>query len=164
MRCFAHPTVETSLLCGKCEKPICPKCMVGTPVGMRCRECANIQRHPIFQVPVRYYLVAVGVGLGLALVFGTLWALVRISFTSSGYFSFVISLAVGYGIGEVIGLAVRRKRGPGLAIIGGVSVAACYLVGLLAAPDLVFSVRFGFTLWDVLFGAAGALIAVSLLR
>ncbi|MEW6033846.1 MAG: hypothetical protein AB1603_03205 [Chloroflexota bacterium] len=138
--------------------------MVETPVGMRCRECARLQKLPIFQVSWRYYLRAVGAGLGLAVAFGVLWALVRVFFPFSGYFSFVIALAVGYGIGELIGLAVGRRRGPGLALTGGVSVAACYLVGLLVAPDLIFSVSFGFNLWDILFGAAGVLVAVNLLR
>jgi hypothetical protein len=138
--------------------------MVETPVGMRCQECARLQKPPIFQVPWRYYLWAVGAGLVLAVAFGLLWALVRVFFPLSGYFSFVTALAVGYGTGELIGLAVRRRRGPGLALVGGVSVVACYLVGLLAAPELIFSVRFGFNLWDILFGAAGVLVAVNLLR
>jgi ribosomal protein L40E len=39
--CYKHPKVETYLSCGRCEKPICTKCMVNGPAGQRCRECAK---------------------------------------------------------------------------------------------------------------------------
>ena len=37
-RCAEHPDVETGLRCGRCETPICPKCMIMTPVGARCES------------------------------------------------------------------------------------------------------------------------------
>lgn len=40
MRCAKHPDVETSVSCGRCETPVCVKCMVHTDVGVRCRNCA----------------------------------------------------------------------------------------------------------------------------
>ena len=48
--CANHSSVETLLRCSKCGKPICTRCIVQTPVGARCRECANVQRLPIYQV------------------------------------------------------------------------------------------------------------------
>jgi hypothetical protein len=39
--CSRHPKVETGLKCGRCGTPICPRCMVYTPVGIRCPDCAN---------------------------------------------------------------------------------------------------------------------------
>jgi DNA-directed RNA polymerase subunit RPC12/RpoP len=38
--CARHPNTETVLKCAKCVTPICPKCMVHTPVGIRCPDCA----------------------------------------------------------------------------------------------------------------------------
>ena len=40
MRCAKHSDVETSVSCGRCEKPVCVRCMVHTDVGVRCRDCA----------------------------------------------------------------------------------------------------------------------------
>ena len=34
--CANHPTVETTLRCNKCGKPICAKCAIRTPTGYRC--------------------------------------------------------------------------------------------------------------------------------
>jgi len=39
--CFRHPKVATNLSCGRCERPICTKCAVIGPNGIRCRECAQ---------------------------------------------------------------------------------------------------------------------------
>jgi len=39
MHCYKHPNDETSLSCGRCERPICILCTSNTEVGMRCREC-----------------------------------------------------------------------------------------------------------------------------
>lgn len=39
--CTRHPKVITRLRCGRCETPICPKCSVSTPAGMRCPTCAR---------------------------------------------------------------------------------------------------------------------------
>ncbi|MBN9389452.1 MAG: hypothetical protein J0I20_15595 [Chloroflexi bacterium] len=43
--CARHPNVETLLRCGRCNTPICPRCMVHSGVGIRCPDCAaNPQR------------------------------------------------------------------------------------------------------------------------
>src|SRR5512137_790802 len=67
--CANHPTVETSLRCNKCEKPICAKCAVLTPTGYRCKECIRGQQK-IFETagwmdyPVIFVVVALLAYLG----------------------------------------------------------------------------------------------------
>ncbi len=39
--CFRHKKEITRVTCGKCEKPICPRCMVMSAAGVRCQECAR---------------------------------------------------------------------------------------------------------------------------
>lgn len=39
--CGKHTKVVTRLRCGRCETPICPKCIVYTPAGTRCRACSK---------------------------------------------------------------------------------------------------------------------------
>ncbi len=39
--CARRPKTQTRLRCGRCEAPICPRCTVHTPAGMRCRPCAH---------------------------------------------------------------------------------------------------------------------------
>ncbi|MBI4284554.1 MAG: B-box zinc finger protein [Chloroflexi bacterium] len=160
MKCALHPDIETSLSCGKCGTPICPRCMVQTPVGARCRACARLYRIPTYNVKLSHYLRAAGAGLGMALAGGAAWGFV-ISLLRGFlplYLNLLIAPLVGYLIGEVIGLATNRKRGIGLAVLGGVSLLLAYLVALLVPWGLRFFML------DILAFALGVFVAVSRLR
>jgi membrane associated rhomboid family serine protease len=42
--CYRHPGRETGVRCQRCERPICPDCMVPAPVGVQCVECVRRAR------------------------------------------------------------------------------------------------------------------------
>src|SRR5262245_41825997 len=48
VQCARHPEVETALRCSRCDTPICPRCLIQTPVGARCRDCARLARSPVY--------------------------------------------------------------------------------------------------------------------
>ena len=159
MRCAAHPGVETNLRCGKCGKPICPKCMVQTPVGARCPDCAKLYKLPTYRVSTRYYLRAIGTALGMAVVSGVIWGVVGM-LVPFFFLNILLGAGVGYAIGEVVSISVNRKRGKGLAAIAGVAVAISYLVSTFLPLGLFF----GFHLLDLLAVALGIFVAVTRLR
>ena len=37
--CYRHPGRESGVRCRRCERPICPDCMVSAPVGFQCPSC-----------------------------------------------------------------------------------------------------------------------------
>ena len=39
--CYRHPGRETYIACTRCERPICPDCMVGASVGFQCPACVQ---------------------------------------------------------------------------------------------------------------------------
>jgi membrane associated rhomboid family serine protease len=39
--CYKHPGREAGVKCRRCERPICPDCMISAPVGFQCRECVK---------------------------------------------------------------------------------------------------------------------------
>ena len=156
-QCKRHPKVETNLYCGKCGDPICPRCLVQTPVGARCPACAKSSRVPTYQVGRVYYLRGAGAALVLAVATGLAWGFIR-SLLFSGFFNFLIGAGVGFAIGEGITLATNRKAGIGLSVIAGVAVVISYLIS-------------AFTFWgrpvfsfDIISVIIGIFVSVSRLR
>ena len=139
MQCAAHPAVETELGCGRCEKPICPKCLVYTPVGTRCRECAQVRRIPTYNTSP----VVLARGASAALVTGAAIGVAWGIFNPITYFFFgvIAGIAVGYGVGEIVSLATNRKAGPPLQAIAVAGVGVAYLARMLflfTAGDWIF--------------------------
>ena len=164
-RCARHPDVETNLRCGKCGTPICPRCMVQSPVGARCPDCAKLTKIPTYRVSSSFYLRAVVAGLVSAVVTGIVWGIIE-SYLPFRFFSLIIAAGIGYLIGEAISRSVNRKRGTTLAAIGVFSVAVSFVVTYLADYIMVGYINYGtyriiFTLVSI---AIGGYIVVTRLR
>ncbi len=169
MRCATHPDVETELRCATCGKPICPDCMVETPVGMKCREHGLNPTPAIYRVSLAGYGAAVPAGLVLSALAGA----VALRFP---YLILLLVLGVVFGrlIGEAMSYSSGWKRGPWLAAAAAATVAVGTVVGgsLLArlwsgippvsAADLLAGILAVPLLW--VFGAFAALTAYWRIR
>jgi hypothetical protein len=123
MFCATHPEVETGLQCSRCEVAICPRCMVQTPVGARCRACARLKRPPMYEITAPAVLLGVATSLGLGAVIGAAWGLLRLD--RLGFIliwgALFFGLPIGYFFADVVGRVTNRKRGPvmqGIAVTG----------------------------------------------
>jgi hypothetical protein len=137
--CTAHPKVETGLRCSRCDTPICPRCLVMTPVGARCKACARLSRLPMFVAGPRHVLLAVAAGLGSAL----LGAVALLFIPSFGFLTLLLYAGFGYGVGEAVSLATNRKRATALAWIAAACAGAGALVAFVHLPGLLAVVAVG---------------------
>ncbi len=157
LHCHWHPQVETALACSRCGKSVCTQCMVQAHVGIRCKECGKAVRMPTFDVTPSYYAKALGVGLAVAVGGGLLWGIFNLVFRGIPFLPSLVAMGIGYGGGELISLAVNRKRGTGLAWIAGGSVVAAFLISSLFSP-------FNFGIIGLLFIGIGVYMAVQRVR
>lgn len=133
--CATHPGVETALQCGKCGKYICPRCMVQTPVGARCRECARLRRIPTYHIPSAFLLRGAAAALVAGGIAGAGWWL--FDPLTGFFFGAPMGLAVGYLVGEAVSLATNRKAGPPLQLLAGAGVVLAFLVRNLALGEVL---------------------------
>ena len=145
--CANHPTVETILRCNRCNKPICTRCAVQTPVGYRCKECVGQQQAVFYTGGALDYVIAGAISLVLGGIASYLMTLL-----GAWFFALILGPAVGIGIAELVRLAVRRRRSRYLWIV----VAAAMVVGSL--PALLLAL---FSLWSLVTLGLFLLLAVG---
>ncbi len=154
--CANHPSVETSLRCNKCGKPICAKCAVRTPTGYRCKECVRGQQK-IFETAawVDYALGFASAGI-LSFLASLLVGLIS---GIAGFFAwFIIAAAaptVGIGIAEAVRFVTRRHRSKPLFF----TVAAAVVLGAL--PSILINL-FAFNPFGLIFQAIYLVVATPI--
>lgn len=148
--CYKHPKEETGLSCGRCERPICTRCVVIGPAGPRCRECASLRGTHLYQVSIGRLLLTivtalvVGAGGALLLLIGSC-------------FIFFIGPAVGEAQVRAVRWASGRKQGP---LIDGIAIGGL-IVGAL--PIILVELHtFGFRgIYAIAWPAIGEVLAIS---
>ena len=133
--CSYHPSVMTRLRCSRCGKPICPRCGVRTPVGLRCPDCAGVRGLPNYRTDSSVLIRAIGAGLAVAIVVSVLWWLIP-------SWNFYLTLLTAFGVTEIVSYVAKHKRGVDL------QAAAIGLVILsLALGRAWLAVKLGYS-WE----------------
>jgi hypothetical protein len=142
--CANHPTVETTLRCNKCGKPICARCAVRTPTGYRCKECVRGQQKTFETAEWIDFLLGFGTAGVLGFV-ASLLALLVSGFSFIGWFLIVVGApTAGMIIAEGVRQVTRKHRSRSLFI----TVAAA--VVLAALPVIIFNL-ISFNLFGLIF-------------
>ena len=157
--CARHARVESRLGCSKCGVLICHRCLVQTPVGARCPDCARVRSLPTFEVGAATMARATGAGavlaggdrgcLGTRLLRSTVHTLPAVD---SHHWNRLRDWRRDKR-------SVNRKRGRYLQIVAGASVLLSYVVAGLVTPP-VFLLTFP-DVFFLLVLAVGAYIAAS---
>jgi hypothetical protein len=184
--CSVHPAIETTLRCNKCNRPMCTRCAVLTPVGYRCKECVRGHQQ-IFYTATPFDLLAQGavsfaISIPASFVIGLMGNL--------GFFlMFIITIpaasAAGVFIADMAHRAAGRRRGQyswlvvcaglvlGALVTGGAQIIVGLMAFLLLSPEIVRAgspllnmVGFmpGFNLGWLIYVIAGCIAASGRLR
>lgn len=120
--CMRHPKVETLVSCAGCGGPICTRCLIATPVGYKCRDCAQLRRPALYSLSGRQYARVIPGAIALALAMGYVLS-----------FSPFLGLLGGIIVGVLIGAALRRlsgyKRGLEMEVIASATVVLAVVSG-----------------------------------
>ena len=122
--CSFHPGVETEMRCAECERYICPKEMVSTPVGYKCPVCARPARSQYVVVKPAQFLKAVAAGAAVGVGGG-----IVLGMFGSGFFSIILGFIWGSATAE----AARRASGGHREWSVGIVAVAAIALGVLAA-------------------------------
>lgn len=123
LHCYRHPERETWVRCGRCDQPICMKCAMEGPVGLRCKTCGKPSRDALASMRVSQIVIAAVLALGGG-------AIVGYAGTAIGYFGLVVAFFGGGIIAEVIDRAIGIKRGPRIIAIAVPGIVVGGLVGV----------------------------------
>lgn len=133
MYCVNHPKTETLIRCSKCLVPICTKCAVRTPVGLRCAKCARVGRSPLYALEPQHYAIGAVVGLAVSLVVGTVMPQAGL------FFTLFLAVPAGGLIAEAVVRSIHGKRGRPVQII----TAVCIPMGACLGPWLWAAISAG---------------------
>jgi len=148
--CAYHPGRPATLRCNRCDRPICAKCAVLTPVGYRCKECVRGQQK-IFETARWYDFAIAFVVSAVAAALGSL----VVSFV--GFFVFFIAPSIGVGTAEIVRRAVRHRRSRYLPLVAGIGAAVGITPQVLGPLVLV---GIGLLSGGALQALAGGLVAI----
>jgi hypothetical protein len=133
--CTVHPTIETTLRCNKCGRPMCSKCAVRTPVGYRCKECVRGQQAVFYTAnsldPLIQFIVSVPLSAVAAALAGAV----------GGFFLWFIAIPASSFVGFFIADLAHRVVGKRRSRYSWLSVAAGIVVGALVValiPALLY--------------------------
>ena len=135
--CRKHPKVATNLRCNKCERFICPSCLVHTPVGGRCEQCANVRPLPTFDVGGAVLARGIAASLAIGTAGGVVfWLLSDPVLHRVPYLSMAAMIGLGYLIGEGTSAAANRRRGRTLQYVAAAGFLTAY--GIIIAGSGFF--------------------------
>lgn len=152
--CANHPKEMTLVRCARCNAPFCLRCLVDTPVGRKCRPCAEHRTHLSASQPGNV-AAAFGVALGVAFIGALILSEIKI---------LLLAAPFGYVVAEAALRAGKRSRSLAMQIAVGVATLAGGLLGsafLLDDSGVSWQLP---SMWDAVIAGLGTVVAVSRVR
>jgi len=158
VRCARHPNTDTVLRCGRCDTPICPRCLVATPVGARCPTCAGVKRFSMLLKPLEIARAA-GYGVAASAAGTIILAMIPLLAILGPLIAYMV---IGFFTGEAVSRGVNRRRARELGPIAVICLFIGYELGSVIEILMRFQGRVGLGL-EVILAPLLALTSLMLL-
>ncbi|NBU64257.1 MAG: hypothetical protein EBS29_07145 [Chloroflexia bacterium] len=129
--CAVHATMEASLRCTSCDRPMCVRCTIPNEVGQLCPTCRYKRIPERYRSELRHWLIAGGVSTALAAI----TPIPLVFLLSIPFIGPLLYLAGGMLIGSLsaqITLRLTAKRGRPIIMASGIGVGIGSLIAMLA--------------------------------
>lgn len=155
--CAVHATIEATLRCTSCERPMCVRCTIPNEVGQLCPACRYKRIPERYRSTLRHWVIAGGITTVLAgIIPFPLVFLLSIPFIGS-----LLYLAGGMLIGSLcaqITLKLTAKRGSAMIMASSIGVG----LGALIAMIILFGGNI--SLWILLLTVLSTALAIRSLQ
>lgn len=137
---------DSNIFCVRCGATICPKCIVHSPVGVRCISCGESSLSVLNKMSFGLFLKTLFVSSFLGLLMG--YILLIMSSTYLYWIHWIGVLFAAYAISEIVYRISEYKRGFKVQLIGSLGLGICICIQLFFSG--YFSV-FTLLVWGISF-------------
>ena len=122
---------DSNIFCVRCGVPICPKCIVHSPVGVRCISCGKSSLSVLNKMSFSLFLKTLFVSSFSGLLMG--YILLIMSSTYLYWIHWIGVLFAAYAISEIVYRISEYKRGFKVQLIGSLGLGICICIQLFSS-------------------------------
>ncbi len=128
--CAVHATMEATLRCTSCDRPMCIRCTIPNEVGQLCSTCRYKRIPERYRSTIQHWMIAGGITTALA----TIIPIPLVFLLSIPFIGPMLYLAGGMLIGSLsaqITLKLTAKRGRAMVMASGIGVGLGALIAMI---------------------------------
>ena len=122
---------DSNIFCVRCGVAICPKCIVHSPVGVRCISCGKSSLSVLNKMSFSLFLKTLFVSSFSGLLMG--YILLIMSSTYLYWIHWIGVLFAAYAISEIVYRISEYKRGFKVQLIGSLGLGICICIQLFSS-------------------------------
>ena len=127
-RCNSNEHKNANIFCSRCGLSVCPKCIVHSPVGVRCISCGKSSLSVLNKMSIDLFVRTLFISSMAGVVIGYI-----LTIMSSMYFYWIHWIGMifaAYAISEIVYKISGYKRGLKVQFIGSFALTICICIQL----------------------------------
>lgn len=150
-KCYYHPETTTRISCCECDKPLCTKCIIPTPIGYKCPDCLKEEQKEETETQNSTWFHTIFQSALAGILLGFLWNFIKPygMFLNWGC-AYLIGFAISKSITKYEGFQDKKRFKTAVIVISILSMVYNPISVGLAATELgLFSTIIAFTIYSL---------------